>query len=64
MARVYDGKVWAVGLWSKKYLFSLEKSEDGVHYFAAVPKKEPFGFRDVNWVVTEDGEFSDFGVGG
>ncbi|MBI2900590.1 MAG: hypothetical protein HYY17_10420 [Planctomycetes bacterium] len=63
MARLYDGRVWAVGIRSDRYFFALEdvpgKEPPGV---VAVPKKPSDDPLSVNWIVNEGGALKNLGV--
>ena len=62
MARVLDGKVWAVGIWTPRFAFLAEPGDAG-WYFKAVGKLQITDFYRVNWISRENGEFVNLGLG-
>jgi len=62
MARVYEGAVWAVGIWSERFAFLAEPGDAG-WYFNAVGKLHIADFHRVNWISRENGEFINLGLG-
>jgi len=62
MARIYDKKVWAVGIWAKDYFLIVKQGDNKNHFFAAVPADSENDINSVNWIVMEDDRLKQLGV--
>lgn len=60
--RLFEGKVWAVGVHADDFFFIVRQNEEGEPYLVAVAKRPADDRRLVNWIVEGEGRVRNLGV--
>lgn len=61
-ARLFQGRVWAVGIATPGFLLQVQHGPDGHAYLAAVPRPPGVPPELINWISRRGDEYFDLGL--